>query len=487
MDTSSSSSSSSSLLTQRVALISRFTVEDFPFYSAWLEHYTNNIEIDHFYLFFIHHDEDAWNNTYKADFEKIISTATYHRLISEGRITIINGYRAYSDPDHFLQLIFPISTKKKSSVTEIEEEEEEKKANEFYSAMINKFDFVLHIDSDELLYLGKGITVHQFIRKIATKYSAKDLPVPNYFFFRWLMVPSREIFVEDYIKTLADQRNPKYFVDRGKSMASTKYIDWMKTACHHFDFLLPYESKKVIYNSNKEEDDDIRETTFLIHFSYRGIYDCLNKMRFQVFRYCRNNNHSQSFSNIFDRNFHDFRSDLFHPRIVVYLAELNCHEHIPTLAKMIDGAFGINGRRYLSSLGSASPSFAVAETNDILGLSKGIHSKSNFDYLTRISLLSVPNNKNEAIARDITINMIDCFVDRIEQMDALNIFQIEECGKINIKAFILNSVYNLKTVDKMISSVARNGNLIDRDILKSSISQKIQPTVMKEHRNFYLR
>ncbi len=471
--------SSSSVSKPKVALISRFTVSDFPFYAGWLEHYANNIEIDHFYLFFIHHDKDAWNNIYKADFEEIImkDCPTYHRLISEGRITFINGYRAYSDPNHFIQIIFPVGLKSEDVV-------------KFYLAMKNNFDFVLHIDSDEFLYLGKGNTVHEFIRKVNLKYTTNGSPVPNYFFFRWLMVPSRECYVEDYVKTLSDQRNPKYFVNHGKSMASTKYIDWKKTHCHHFYFLASEKSKKVVFDSNKEDVlvEDICETTFLIHFSYRGIYDCLNKMRFQCLNERMTNNYfkKEMIFNIFDRNIHNFRSDLFHHRIIVYLGELNCSEHVPQLATMIDKGFGINGRRFISGFNN-NENNKIDKVNDILELSNGISAQSNIDYLKKISLQRNGIKNRFLDDFEITDDMIDCFVDRIQQIDQMHIFEIEECGKTDIKAFILNSVYNLTSADSVFPLVLRGRSSIKSDIIQSSISQNIQPTVMKEHRNFYLR
>lgn len=116
-----------------------------------------------------------------------------------------------------------------------------------------KEDYVIHVDSDEFLYL-QGMTLPEFLNQYSEY---------QYFKFNWLMCPSNHLYHESLNDILKDEQNPKYFVANFKSMAKTSEITFSEDA-HKF-------TKKSILN------ELYTNQYFIIHFSYRGIYDCYNK------------------------------------------------------------------------------------------------------------------------------------------------------------------------------------------------------------------
>ncbi len=346
----------------KVALISRFMPIDIPYQAAWLEHYLQ-IGVDHIYLFFIDKEENAWETKYKNDFEEVVLNRSILLQCNpelRDKITVINHFKAYSNPNAFLSafdrrqlldMFFIVSDENRQRLEALYPppkninhfERGERFA--FFTSLfvapnsIPKYDYLLHVDSDEFLYLvddefvptqsqsPPSITLQRFLEQKQQK-SEKKL---NHIHFNWLMCPSRENFVEDFNKTFAMGSNPKYFIARGKSMA---LISDMSFAGNDINdphvFLLRKNIAKIEPNPDQHPSTSnprrvnlsAKITSCLVHFSYRGIYDCYNKMMHQNLSTHRND------QDRFHQTFSQLSADEKIPihslpsRVQLYLAEL---------------------------------------------------------------------------------------------------------------------------------------------------------------------
>jgi hypothetical protein len=199
-----------------IAIISRFMTIDLAYYSEWLEYY-DNLGVDFFYLIYV--------DKIFEDLNKILTYYPKNKIKIEYLNADINANKA------FLHVDFDI-----------------------------KEDFILHVDSDEFLYL-QGLTLPEFLKKYDGYNSYK---------FNWLMAPSNKKYNECLCDILCDKESPKYFVSTYKSLAKKKDINKLSNDPHNFSF----------------KNNDVIEFKkfnifFIIHFSFRGMYDAYLKPKHQ--------------------------------------------------------------------------------------------------------------------------------------------------------------------------------------------------------------
>jgi hypothetical protein len=241
------------------ALISRLMSIDLPYYSQWLEHY-DSLGVDAFYLIYI--------DTELPDLESMLAFYPKEKI---KKIVFVNSDVVSSANDVFKQRLFDI-----------------------------KEDYLLHVDSDEFVYLN-GLTLPDFIEQNSEF---------NYFRFQWLMIPAcsyngkihsslSEVFHDIHVK--------KYFVQQYKSMVLYSNIDSSR------DDAIDIHDFKCV-NKNIFQNPQY----FILHFSFRSTYDAYLKCKFQKLM----NKNEDTNRRFFDPH---VKMDLryFPTRFLVYEGEIN--------------------------------------------------------------------------------------------------------------------------------------------------------------------
>lgn len=198
------------------ALISRFMTTDIPYLREWAEYYVG-LGIDHFYLYYV----DTEYMDHLVPSLNPTTNLSLQRVDPRGR----NINRVLCES--------PFSVRE---------------------------DFVLHIDSDEFLWLD-GMTLRDFV-KTHPDYAA--------YRFQWLMCPYRELYSPSLNSILADPKNPRYFVPMTKMMARRDRICFGEDS---HAFLPRGEEPFVIFKAEEEP----QQRFFVIHFCYRGLIDLYNR------------------------------------------------------------------------------------------------------------------------------------------------------------------------------------------------------------------
>lgn len=241
---------------------------DLPYQSEWFEYY-DKLGIDRYYLYY-HEKEGSF-----YDLESHLSYFPKEKVRIQ-RIPLKPEY----NPNQ-LWIDYPFS---------IEE------------------DYILHVDSDEFLYLQK-MNLRQFISKF---------PNVHYFSFLWYMCPSFSTSHASLNEILEDRTLPKYFVNYYKSMALRSHISFMGNNSH--DFMIQKPVNRLLFSND----------CFIIHFSYRNLYDGYYKTYFQHIK-----NHEDTHLNKVDFINHDVKEitcNKIPSRIITYLGEIenkNTHVYIP--------------------------------------------------------------------------------------------------------------------------------------------------------------
>ena len=230
---------------------------DLPYMSQWFEYY-HFLGIDFFYLYYVD------NTFYKL--EELLDYFPKNKVI----IKEVKLENITNSNDLFYDIPFCI-----------------------------KEDYILHIDSDEFLYLDhKNIKIFLQENKI---YDA--------FYFYWYMCPSNKIELQSLNEILKDKSNKKYFIKNYKILFKNKDFTYIKGYSHDVTFLQNNVRKKYMENPY-----------FLIHFSYRGIYDCYYKYSYQKLL---NHNDKDTKINIINQNIKSLYIHQLPSRILVYLGEIN--------------------------------------------------------------------------------------------------------------------------------------------------------------------
>lgn len=198
-----------------IAIISRFIDIDIPYMSEWFEYY-DNLGITRYYL--IDNNENPTN----------LDILKYY---PKNKVIISH----VSPSVHSIKKIDHVFSKVNFNISE---------------------DYLLHVDSDEFLFLD-NLTLQSFLEKYKNY---------NYFQFNWLMAPSKKAINFSISDILKDTDSPKFFVNQYKSMAKTNIIKFPITNPHAFTV-----NKKV--NLFKKYN-----IFFIIHFSFRSIYDSYLKL-----------------------------------------------------------------------------------------------------------------------------------------------------------------------------------------------------------------
>ncbi len=240
-----------------IAIISRFMNIDLPYMSQWFEYY-DCVGINHYYLYYVDH--------------------TFYNLEE-----LLN---------HF--------PKNKVTIKEITLNSIQDSNSVFYDYPFTiKEEYILHIDSDEYLYLNNE-NIYTFIQK--HKYV-------DAFYFYWYMCPSNNIIINNVNEILENKNSKKYFIKNYKILFKNKDFRYIKGYSHDVTFLKNNVSKKYMENPY-----------FLIHFSYRGIYDCYYKYKYQNLI---NHNDIKNKFNICNENIKSLYINQVPSRILVYLGEIN--------------------------------------------------------------------------------------------------------------------------------------------------------------------
>jgi hypothetical protein len=239
-----------------IAIISRFINIDLPYMSIWFEYY-DNLGIDHYYLYYI-------DNTF-FNIEELLN-------------------------------YFP-----KNKVTIKRIKENNNPNNVFYDDPFTiKEEYILHIDSDEYLYLN-----NKNIKTFLEDYKNIDA-----FYFYWYMCPSNNMIIHNFNEILENKNSKKYFIKNYKILFKNKDFTYIKGNSHDVTFL----------NNLKIIKKNMENPYFLIHFSYRGIYDCYYKYTYQKLL---NHTDKDSKINIINQNIKNCYLSQLPSRILVYLGEIN--------------------------------------------------------------------------------------------------------------------------------------------------------------------
>lgn len=305
------------------ALISRIMKIDLPYQSEWFEYY-DNLGIDHFYIYYI---DDV--------FENLENILTYS---PKNKITIKNIFiDSIESPNNVIK-DFPFEINQK---------------------------YVLHVDSDEFLFLN-NLNLKQYVHKNNNV---------HYFKFKWLMAPSIQKFNSSLNDILKDNKSPKYFINSiNKSMAIKNFIRFSHDP-HEFVII-----NKHLLNIQLMDD------AFIIHFSYRSIYDCFMKFNYQkLFNHIDINIDKKSF---LSSNIKQFKIKNIPSRIMCFICEIN-----------------------------------NANKKENININLNIQSKTNLDYLFKLS-------KNFDL---------DIFCNRINKLLEINIFN----NIIHNNFLLKNNIKNL--------------------------------------------
>ncbi len=244
-----------------IAITSRFMNIDLPYMSIWFEYYIA-LGVKHFYLYYV-------DNIF-FELENILN-------------------------------YFP---KEKVSIQNIKLDSIQDSNSVFFDyPFVIKEEYILHIDSDEYLYLNNE-NLYTFLEK------NKNVDA---FYFYWYMCPSNELIINNFNQILQNKSSKKYIIHTYKILAKNKNIQFIKGYTHDVTFL---NNRNVI---KKYMDTPY----FLIHFSYRGIQDCYYKYIYQnLINHKDVHLHLAKFK-ICDKNIQTIRVNELPSRVLVFLGELN--------------------------------------------------------------------------------------------------------------------------------------------------------------------
>ncbi len=243
-----------------VCITSRFMNIDLPYMSIWFEYY-NTLGIKHFYLYYI--DNIFFN------LEEIL-----HYFPKE-KVTIKNIKLDSIEDSNNVFFDFPFTIKE---------------------------EYILHIDSDEYLYLNNE-NLYTFLEK----YKNVDA-----FYFYWYMCPSNELVINNFNELLQNKNSKKYIIKAYKILCKNKNIKFMKGNTHDVTFLNNQ-------NINKKYMD---QPYFLIHFSYRGIQDCYYKCMYQNLINHKDNHLTLDKFKICNQNIKSIKVNELPSRVLVFLGEI---------------------------------------------------------------------------------------------------------------------------------------------------------------------
>ncbi len=245
-----------------VSIVSRFMNIDLPYQSQWFEYY-NYLGVKHFYLYYIDH-------TF-LDLENILSYYPKEKI-----------------------------TLKKVLLSSIQDSN-----NIFADDPFDiKEDYILHIDSDEYLYLN-GLRFNSFLEK------NQNIDI---FYFCWYMCPSSNLMINN-MNDILKSNSKKYFIKTYKALTRNKNIKFIRGYTHDFHF-----------TNNNMKRAFMENPFFLIHFSYRGIYDSYYKFIFQQLPNHNDLNLVENKMNILNKNINGININKLPSRISVFLGEV-CNQN----------------------------------------------------------------------------------------------------------------------------------------------------------------
>ncbi len=249
-----------------IAIVSRFMNIDLPYQSQWFEYYIH-LGISHFYLYYV-------DRTF-LDIEHIV----HHYPTNKISLKKIDLNLIQDSNNLFFDDPFQI-----------------------------KEDYILHIDSDEYLYLNNQ-RLSDFI---------KIHPNIDAFYFYWYMCPSPKLYLYNMNEVLQDTFAKKYIIKMYKVLAKNKNIAFLPGNTHDFHFVNYQPIKKYMENPY-----------FLIHFSYRGICDSYYKYIYQDLPNHRDKILAEKKMNILQPSITSIFMNELPSRVAVYLAEIsNRNPHI---------------------------------------------------------------------------------------------------------------------------------------------------------------
>jgi hypothetical protein len=245
-----------------VSIVSRFMNIDLPYQSQWFEYY-NYLGVKHFYLYYIDH-------TF-LDLENILSYYPKEKI-----------------------------TLKKVLLSSIQDSN-----NIFADDPFDiKEDYILHIDSDEYLYLN-GLRFNSFLEK------NQNIDI---FYFCWYMCPSSNLMINN-MNDILKSNSKKYFIKTYKALTRNKNIKFIRGYTHDFHFTNNNMKRAFMVNP-----------FFLIHFSYRGIYDSYYKFTYQKLLNHYDLNLVENKMNILNKNINGININKLPSRISVFLGEV-CNQN----------------------------------------------------------------------------------------------------------------------------------------------------------------
>lgn len=233
---------------------------DLPYYSEWLEYYCN-LGVDTFYLYYM---KDKKSDPL-PNFADLLS------FFPSEKIKLKIFHRGQ----------YPCANRVLS-------------CNPFFPSE----EWVLHVDSDEFLHL-RGNGLKAFLKTHAEY---------NYFKFNWLMCPSPRPFTSCLEDILRDPASPKYMLPMYKSLVRKDLV--LKPTSNAHDFVVAAAGVSEFTSPE----------AFLIHFCYRGVYDCFNKTASQAFE---SYNDQKLRHDFLDKTLPHMHIRDIPSRVLVYVAELD--------------------------------------------------------------------------------------------------------------------------------------------------------------------
>ena len=265
--------------TPTFAITSRFMTMDLPYMAQWFEYYLK-MGISKFYLYYIDQEDRFY------DLERVPGF-----LLDERVVVIQKVEQASIENNNDIFWMRPF---------EIQE------------------TFLLHIDSDEFLYV-RGLKLSEFVERF---------PGVDCYYFSWLMCPSPRRYVESMQSILYDRLAPQYLIAEGrKAMGRVEKIRFAQLDTHRFDIKPGYGYerdfvKKIMDFEGGEGEGE--GGCCLLHFSYRGIYDCYLKWRHQKMKTHQDDHIRASGGDAFlNREIRTFPLHEIPTRILCYLAEIS--------------------------------------------------------------------------------------------------------------------------------------------------------------------
>ncbi len=244
-----------------VAITSRFMGIDLPYMSQWFEYYIT-MGVKHFYLYYI--------DTLFFEIESILN------YFPKEKVTLKNINLDTIQDSNAVFFEYPFTIKE---------------------------DYILHIDSDEYLYLNHE-NFYTFLEK------NKNIDA---FYFYWYMCPSSELKINNFNEILQNKSSKKYIIRTYKILTKNKNIQFIKGYTHDVTFLNNHNIHKKYMDT----------PYFLIHFSYRGIQDCYYKCMYQNLINHKDLHLHHYKLKICDENIKILKVNELPSRILVFLAEIN--------------------------------------------------------------------------------------------------------------------------------------------------------------------